>query len=212
MMTKHCMKLGLALGLVVVGCLPACQGTSGEPADQAESVGSTSEAIGSSCSIAVADATATGGAATAITSPTTYNNPGCYRGYVVDIERYASRYTDTCWQGRDAQTVLAWADAMPTTQASCEGASLVVELFKRVTTETSGVMERSWEYEGRQTVRGTWTAPTPGAFLDLSGCSLSLPITGFVPNETYRLALTARASNATTRAFTLSSMEKSCVR
>ena len=212
MMTKHCMKLGLALGLVVVGCLPACQGTSEEPADHAETVGNAREAIGSSCSIAQADATATGGALAAITSPTTYSNPGCYRGYVVDIERYASRYTDTCSQGRDAQTVISWADAIPTTQASCEGASLVVEFFKRVTTETSGVMDRSWEYEGRQSVHGTWTPPTAGAFLNLSGCSLSLPITGFVPNETYRLALTARASNGTTRAFTLLSTDKSCVR
>lgn len=212
MKTQHWMKLGLAL--IVVGSLPACQTTQGETPSEQEAVGAATEALGSSCWRADPDDTATGGVSTAITTPQTYDNAGCYRGYVVDIERYSPRFTSDCsnGQGLPGATWIDWADTEPTSKAACEGASIIADVFKRVTTTTDGVMERSWEYAGRQQANGVWTPKDPGAFLDLSGCRLGLSVNGFMPNETYRLALTGRSSSNMTRSIKIQTREKSCVR
>ncbi|HYQ42039.1 MAG TPA: hypothetical protein VER11_08725 [Polyangiaceae bacterium] len=183
-----------AFGLA--GCSAAGEA---ESAENGEGTAQTEQAIGSvSCSTAAADQTFTGGINPTHVSPSSYNT--CFRGYVVDVNNLSVTYTGVLPagdDGYDANILVDWRGAVPTTQAACEAAWASAIFYKKVGgswVDQSGVLQ----------AYGEWNPGGGGLAASCNPPSIStLGSVTLQAGASYRVAATMRTSygGATLRAI-----------
>lgn len=125
-----------ALPLTVGVCMLATVGAGGCGAednegelDPNEEASIRGDAIGeASCATAIADTTFAPRGTYNRVAP--YSNPGCSNAVVVDIVNYQANLPMP--PNAPVLTHVSWTGPVPSTQATCQSASLRVDLFKRV--------------------------------------------------------------------------------
>lgn len=192
--------LGLCMfgfaAFTLAGCSAAGEA---ESAENAEGTAQTTQAIGSaSCSTAAADQTFSGGIDPTHVSPSSYNT--CFRGYVVDVNDLSVSYTGVLpagASGYDANILVDWRGAVPTTKAACEAAWASVIFYKKV--------GGSWvDQSGVLNAYGEWFPGGGGLAASCSPPSIStLGSVTLQAGSSYRVAATMRTSygGATLRAI-----------
>ena len=167
------MAMVLALGSINLACSGEYDaGTEGEVAEVADGL-SVSE-----CRDAEPTVTKTGSFVTAFTSPQTYDDPGCFKAKVVRINDVNTPY----------DTLVFWADTLPTTKASCEAS-----LIRAITYRRNGT---NWVAEQDVTQHGSFGSVFPGGSPECSFFGIN-PSLG--NGNDYKLAVTARNSSNATR-------------
>lgn len=136
----------------------------------------------SDCASETADTTRTG--YFYITTPQTYNT--CYKGYVIDANDYK-------WNGCDGEGLYTeWADAIPTTQAACEGSHVRMIVYTKK--KADGTWETASAIDQRQ--YGVWS-PADDEFAAF--CNIPRLYQRMTLGADYRIAVTARNSSNSTR-------------
>jgi hypothetical protein len=189
--------IGIALraaALSFAGLLSSTMaGCSGAPEDAAfeEDIAVIEEMLNSdvdTCGSATADKTYTSSfPSTTFVTPANYEdgNNGCGKAYFVDV---------TSYQSNGKLNRVSWQSTVPSTRASCEGASMRVYEFD-ITTGTPTFVGSGIRY-------GIWDGSTCKApSLDLEEPGLPAPGRG----RTIKFALSARSSNGTTKKLGLRS-------
>jgi len=176
-----CIFLGL-LGALAGAC-SAGAGSDQEPVTIDESAFSQT-----SCAGVTANHSFTGDIDPGFTTPQTYNT--CTKGYVIDITSYASAYTGQGSGGcSDAILEADYGDSV-LSQTDCPNYEVRAILYHRV----SG----SWVVVADQDVFGTWI---------FGSCALGTGFTGMIAGDDYRIAVTSRAPDTSTRKVTVTSFK-----
>ena len=181
-MILHKFRVGFAasaLALLSVAC-----GAEPTKTDQPEAIGSVRQAFGvASCSTATADVVDDDGYVT-FTSPSAYNNSGCYNAYIVDVNNWTRVNANYIFQD--------WAGSRPTTQSACNKIWMSLITYQLV--------DGAWVQIGK--VRedyGSWDS-------SISWCNepyIDWNSDLFIDGNSYRFAGTARPyyGAVSTRAF-----------
>jgi hypothetical protein len=167
----------IALVVALGGMSTACggdfetgEGGEAELAELEEAIGQTE------CRNAAPTVSRTGLILPGFVSPVTYDDPGCTKAKVIQLNDYGT-------DGGGGVRV-SYAGQAPGLPASCAAAAVRAIRYRRV----SG----NWLVSYDQSANGTWSSAT-------NTCTVpSLFIGGFVPGDDYKFAITARnAANST---------------
>jgi hypothetical protein len=179
------MKIHHLVPWMSLSLLLGCGG--GEPADP---IGTAAQAFGETACAAVGaqDLTAEAGTHAAVNGG--YNNPHCYKSYLIDIDNYV----DPGWPDQEASYVngvlVQWNDTVPTTGSACTNLFLATDTYV-------------WSGGAWKQIRSAETA----GFWDGVYCAPPwISLTQLVDGTDYRFVVTARtadSSGAPTKAFIL---------
>lgn len=103
-----------------------------------------------------------------------YHHPGCYRGYLIDIENYSSR-----------GTLLAYAGATPTTQTQCERSRIFFHVWRKNPDGTA-------THIGNRSRAGRWVQRADGTERCVpASIVVDDVVSEYVPGGNYRIAVRA---------------------
>lgn len=166
----------------------------GDPSsDGSEPISTIDAAISqSSCAVATANQTYTGGIEPSIVTPRTYNT--CYKAYVLDIHNLNAAYTGS-GNENDGRIETSYADTAITNQATCEATELRTIVYSCVGGEaTSTTGPHACVALDDQHTSGEWVPIFGGGT-----CALGHTFSDVHPGGSYRVATTARNPSNETR-------------
>jgi len=177
---------GVLRAFLAIGFAAGISGCSAEMGEaNTDEVGSQAQELGeAACGTTTPDKTDYAYFAPDIVSPTTYDHPGCYKAYIVDLTTPYLNYTQTIT-----------SDTLAGTQAACEDQVVYFQPYR--------LQGSTFVAEGpKQRSQGSWSC---GGQYCL-GCTLPSFLYGASDSSTVRFAVSARSiATGATMPFRLSS-------
>jgi len=181
-------RLLSALALTALAAAPSGCGLGSEDAGATDGTSTETSALGeASCATTTADKTVSLNLRPGITTPANYNNPGCFKAYVLDMNSWSGG-SNPPPATNDVVMDIGWGDALPTNATDCANAFVRSVLYHRVGT--------SWVQQKDVLVHGNWGSVF-GTFQCFGLGTSFLSDQDLLKNNSYRFAATARLGSTT---------------
>jgi hypothetical protein len=181
-------RLFAALALTALATASSACGVAPEDSVAPESTATETAALGeASCATTTADRTATGNLRPGITTPATYNNPGCFKAYVLDMNSWSGGSTPPP-ATNDVEMDIGWGDTLPNNATDCANAFVRTVLYHKVGT--------TWVQQKDVLVHGSWFSVF-GTFSCFGLGTSFASDRDLLKNNSYRFAATARLGTTT---------------